>query len=304
MPEARIGIIGGSGLYKMEGMTDLREEIVDTPFGKPSDSIVLGTLEGERVAFLPRHGRGHRINPTQLPVRANIFALKTLGVEWLISISAVGSLKEEMRPLELVIPDQLIDRTRQRSSTFFDDSLVAHIAFSDPFCPVLSDLLHRSAQRAGAVSHKGGTYVVMEGPAFSTRAECTVYRSWGADVIGMTALPEAKLAREAEMCYATLACVTDYDCWREATESVTVEMVVANLMRNVSTSKQVLTNIIPTIPEQRSCPCASALKDAIITSPDVIPGDLKEKMHPIIGKYLHQGDVPWPGKILVNPFTG
>ena len=286
MSEARIGIIGGSGLYEMNGLDDVHEVELDTPFGRPSDAVILGNLDGLKVAFLPRHGRGHRISPTGLPVMANIFALKSLGVEWIISISAVGSLKEELRPLDLVVPDQLIDRTRQRASTFFDDSVVAHVGFADPFCPVLSKLLYKSAQQAGAVAHSGGTYVVMEGPAFSTRAECGVYRSWGADIIGMTALPEAKLAREAEICYATLACVTDYDCWREATEAVTVEMVVANLMKNVSTSKDVLRGLIPQIPAKRTCFCASALKDAIITSRDRIPGEFRERMRPIIGKYL------------------
>ena len=286
VPEARIGIIGGSGLYEMEGLEDVREVQLDTPFGKASDSIILGTLEGVKVAFLPRHGRGHRISPTHLPVRANIFALKSLGVERIISISAVGSLREELRPLDLVVPDQLIDRTRQRTSSFFDDGLVAHVGFADPFCPVLSGLLYDSGRDIGAVASQGATYVVMEGPAFSTRAECAVYRSWGADIVGMTALPEAKLAREAEICYATLACVTDYDCWREATGVVTVEMVVANLMKNVSTSKAVLQRVIPKIPEERSCPCASALQDAIITAEDWVPGDVRERLHPIIGKYL------------------
>jgi len=286
MPEAKIGIIGGSGLYQMEGMSQVQEVDIDTPFGKPSDTIIVGSLNGAQVAFLPRHGKGHRINPTQLPVRANIFALKTLGVESLISVSAVGSLKEEMAPLDLVVPDQLIDRTRQRSNTFFDSGLVAHIAFADPYCPVLGGLLHQSAQETGVQAHMGGTLVVMEGPAFSTKAECSVYRSWGADLIGMTALPEAKLAREAEMCYATLACVTDYDSWREATEVVTVEMVIGNLMKNISTSRQVLANIIPRISEERGCTCASALKDSIITAPDRIPGDLKEQLLPLVGKYL------------------
>ena len=285
--EARIGIIGGSGLYEMDGLANVHEVDLDTPFGKPSDSMVLGSLERVSVAFLPRHGRGHKINPSRLPVRANIFALKTLGVERIISISAVGSLKEELRPLELVVPDQLIDRTKQRQSTFFDDSLVVHVAFAKPFCSLLSNVLYQSARQAGAVVNKGGTYVVMEGPAFSTRAESMMYRSWGADVIGMTALPEAKLAREAEICFSTLACVTDYDCWREATEDVTVEMVVANLKKNVSTSKEVLRKAISTIPEERSCSCATALKDAIITSRDQIPKELVEKMRPIVGKYLN-----------------
>jgi 5'-methylthioadenosine phosphorylase len=286
VPEAQIAIIGGSGLYEMEGLADVREADLDTPFGKPSDSIILGSLEGVKVAFLPRHGRGHRISPSQLPVRANIYALKTLGVERIISVSAVGSLKEELRPLDLVVPDQLIDRTRQRVSTFFDDGIVGHVAFADPFCPSLSSLLHESAQESDAVAHWGSTCVVMEGPAFSTRAECAVYRSWGADLIGMTGLPEAKLAREAEICYATLACVTDYDCWREATEEVSVELVVANLLKNISTSKDVLRTLIPRIPEERSCACGSALKDAIITSRSRIPQELKEKMQPIIGKYV------------------
>ena len=287
MAEARIAVIGGSGLYEMEGLEDVREVAVDTPFGKPSDSIVLGGLQGVRVAFLPRHGRGHRISPTRLPVRANIYALKSLGVERIISISAVGSLREELGPLELVVPGQLIDRTRQRASTFFDDSLVAHVAFAEPFCPVLSGMLQDGARQSGAVAHGGGTYVVMEGPAFSTKAESALYRSWGADIIGMTALPEAKLAREAEICYATLACVTDYDCWREATEVVTVEMVVANLMKNVSTSRDVLRRVIPQVPEERLCACASALEAAIITSREHISEELKEKMYPIIGKYLN-----------------
>ena len=285
MSEARVGIIGGSGLYEMEGLSETRELDVDTPFGEPSDAIMVGVLEGVGVAFLPRHGRGHRISPTQLPVRANIFALKTLGVEWIISISAVGSLKEELKPMDLVVPDQLIDRTRQRVSTFFGDGIVAHVGFADPFCSVLSELLNQSAREAGAVVHKGGTYVVMEGPAFSTRAESEMYRSWGADVIGMTALPEAKLAREVEICYATVACVTDYDCWHDS-EDVTVEIVVANLMKNVSTSREILTRVVPRIPVERSCQCATALKDAIITAPERIPGDIKERMHPIVGKYL------------------
>ncbi len=287
MAEARVGIIGGSGLYEMEGMSEVREVVVDTPFGEPSDSIVVGVLEGVKVAFLPRHGKGHRISPTRLPVKANIYALKTLGVDWIVSVSAVGSLREELKPLDLVVPDQLIDRTRQRSSTFFEDGLVAHVGFADPFCPVLSGILHQVAQSSDAAAHRGGTYVVMEGPAFSTRAECDLYRSWGADIIGMTALPEAKLAREAEICYATLACVTDYDCWHEATGVVTVDMVVANLMKNVSTSKDVLSGVLPRMPEERTCPCATALKDAIITSRDRVPGEIIEKMRPIVGKYLN-----------------
>ncbi|MBI4201569.1 MAG: S-methyl-5'-thioadenosine phosphorylase [Chloroflexi bacterium] len=280
--------MGGSGLYTMEGLSAIREVTPETPYGPPSDSIVLGTLEGVPVAFLPRHGRGHRISPTQLPVRANIYALKLLGVERVISISAVGSLKEEIRPLDLVIPDQLIDRTRQRASTFFEDGVVAHVAFADPFCPDLSTALATAAIRTGATVHKGGTYVVMEGPAFSTRAESNLYRSWGASVIGMTALPEAKLAREAEMCYATLACATDYDCWHTSEESVSVEIVVANLVRNVVTSKEIVRQVVPLLARERTCSCASALKNTIITARDAIPREARKRLALLIGKELEQ----------------
>ena len=284
--EATVGIIGGSGLYQMDGLTDARELELDTPFGSPSDSVIVGRLEGVKVAFLPRHGKGHRIMPTHMPAHANIYALKTLGVEMIISVSAVGSLKEELKPLDIVIPDQLIDRTRQRSSTFFGDGIVAHVGFADPFCPVLSGVLHRSSQAVGATVHRGGTCVVMEGPAFSTRAESFMYRSWGADIIGMTALPEAKLAREAEICYATLACITDYDCWHESEEDVTVEMVVANLSKNVATSKDILRSILSDIPSHRDCLCSDALKDSIITSSDRVPSETKKRLQPIVGKYL------------------
>lgn len=285
--EATVGIIGGSGLYQMDGLSDVRELELDTPFGSPSDSVIVGSLEGVQVAFLPRHGKGHRIMPTHMPAHANIYALKTLGVEMIISVSAVGSLKEELKPLDIVIPDQLIDRTRQRSSTFFGDGIVAHVGFADPFCSVLSGALHRSAQAVGATVHRGGTWVVMEGPAFSTRAESFMYRSWGADIIGMTALPEAKLAREAEICYATLACITDYDCWHESEEDVTVEMVVANLSKNVATSKDILRSILSEIPSDRDCLCSDALKDSIITSPDRVPSETRERLQPIVGKYLN-----------------
>ncbi len=284
--EATVGIIGGSGLYRMDGLTDARELELDTPFGSPSDSVIVGVLEDVKVAFLPRHGKGHRIMPTHMPAQANIYALKSLGVEMIISVSAVGSLKEELKPLDIVIPDQLIDRTLQRSSTFFGDGIVAHVGFADPFCPVLSGVLHRSAQAVGATVHRGGACVVMEGPAFSTRAESFMYRSWGADIIGMTALPEAKLAREAEICYATLACITDYDCWHESEEDVTVEMVVANLSKNVAISKDILRSILSQIPGRRDCLCSDALKDSIITSPDRVTSEIKERLHLIIGKYL------------------
>lgn len=284
--KASVAIIGGSGLYEMEGLANVREVKPKTPFGEPSDAIVLGELGEVSVAFLPRHGRGHRIMPTELPVRANMYALKSLGVERVISISAVGSLKEEIHPLDMVVPDQLIDRTRQRASTFFGEGVVAHVSFADPFCPDLRARLAAATRRVHGQVHDGGTYVVMEGPAFSTRAESLLYRSWGASVIGMTALPEAKLAREAEMCYATLACATDYDCWHETEESVTVEMVVANLLKNVATSKEIVRQLAPQLTGKRQCRCALALKDAIITSRDAIPLATKKRLELLIGKYV------------------
>ena len=286
MVEASVAVIGGSGLYDFDALTDLKEVKPDTPFGQPSDIITIGTLDGVKVAFLPRHGRGHRINPTNIPVRANIFALKVLGVEHVISVSAVGSLKEDVCPLDLVVPDQLIDRTRQRHSTFFDENLVVHLSFADPFCPNLSNILVDAGRKEGAKVHHGGTYVVMEGPAFSTRAESFMYRSWGASIIGMTALPEAKLAREAEMCYATVACATDYDCWHETEEQVTVDMVIANLLKNVSTSKSILRRVIPSLEERRTCMCGSALENSIITAKEIIPEKTKEALFPLISKYM------------------
>ena len=286
MAEARIAVIGGSGLYQIEGLRDAEKLKPKTPFGLPSDVITVGTLEGRRVAFLPRHGRGHRISPTELPVPANIYALKSLGVELIISISAVGSLKEEIHPLDLVIPDQLIDRSRSRVNTFFGRGLVVHVTFADPFCPVLSRILYDAAQGVGARVHRGGTYVVMEGPLFSTRAESHLYRSWGASVIGMTALPEAKLAREAEMCYATVACVTDYDCWHEEHESVTIDMVISNLTQNVDIAKRIITQAVIDIPLERECGCDTALENAIITAPERIPRRTKEDLALLIGKYV------------------
>jgi len=286
MPEAKIGVIGGSGLYEMEGLTEIEEINVKTPFGEPSDAITIGKLEGVKMAFLPRHGKGHRISPTELPVRANIYALKSLGVEWIISISAVGSLKEDIHPMDLVIPDQLIDRTKSRVNTFFGDGLVAHVGFADPFCPVLSHILYRTALEAGAQVRKSGTYVVMEGPLFSTKAESFLYRSWGASIIGMTALPEAKLAREAEICYATLACVTDYDCWHETCGTVTIDMVIQNLQRNTEMAKKILKMAVTQITEKRECQCATALKDAIITSPELIPDQKKKELNLLIGRYI------------------
>ena len=286
MAEPVIGIIGGSGLYEMEGITHLREERVTTPFGDPSDAYILGRLDGHTVAFLARHGRGHRLLPSELNFRANIYGFKVLGVQWIISASAVGSMREEIRPSDIVVPDQFFDRTRARASTFFGDGVVAHVSFADPVCPDLSELLFGVGRDLGARMHKGGTYLCMEGPQFSTRAESRIYRSWGVDVIGMTNLQEAKLSREAEMCYATMALVTDYDVWHEAEGDVTVEKVIAILHKNVATAKAIVRGVIPKIRPDRSCGCASALKDAIITAPQAIPEATKKKLWPFIGKYL------------------
>jgi len=289
MAEARIGIIGGSGLFKMEEITDVKRLKLNTPFGESSDAIVLGNLEGVKVAFLPRHGEGHRIGPSELPAKANIYALKYLGVERIISISAVGSLKEEIEPLDIVIPDQLIDRTRGRSSTFFSDGIVAHVAFAEPFCPLLSQILFEAGKKVGSKVRKGGTYLVIEGPQFSTRAESRLYRSWDADVIGMTALPEAKLAREAEICYATLAFVTDYDCWRPAYEWVTTDMILANIHKCIDAVKRILKLLIPSIPQVRDCACASALRDAVATETKYITKEKRKELELFIGKYLSEG---------------
>ncbi len=290
MPQAKIGVIGGTGLYDIEGLTALEEVDIETPFGKPSDTITIGKLEGVGIAFLPRHGKGHRILPTEIPARANIYALKWLGVEYIIAVNTVGSFKEAIKPGDLLIPDQLIDRTQSRVNTLFGEGIVAHIPFADPFCPVLSQIVYQAAQETGATVHLGGTYVVMEGPAFSTRAESFLYRSWGADVIGMTALPEAKLAREAEICYASIACVSDYDCWHEAHESVTVEIIVDILHKYADNAKKIIGLAAGRIPERRDCPCASALKTAIITDPKLIPAGQKKKLNLLIGKYLTRGD--------------
>jgi 5'-methylthioadenosine phosphorylase len=281
-----IGIIGGSGLYDMAELTHREERTVDTPFGAPSAPYVIGTLRGKRVAFLARHGAGHRFMPTELNFRANIYGLKVLGVEYILSASAVGSLKEEYKPLDLVIPNQFIDRTRGRVSTFFGDGIVAHVGFAHPFCKPLSDIAHASAQGAGATVHRGGTYVCMEGPQFSTLAESKLYRSWGADIIGMTNLQEAKLAREAEICYTTIALVTDYDCWHPSHDHVTVEMIVANLVQNAKTAQQVIASAVDALPFERTCECATALKYALITRPEAIPASAKERLAPIVGKYL------------------
>ncbi|MSQ11328.1 MAG: S-methyl-5'-thioadenosine phosphorylase [Dehalococcoidia bacterium] len=286
MVEARIGVIGGSGLYQMEGLSKVCEVTPETPFGPPSDAITVGELQGVPVAFLPRHGRGHRLGPSEVPSLANIFALKLLGVERVISVAAVGSLAEQVHPLDLVIPTQLIDWTRQRPKSFFRDGIAVHVGFADPFCGELSGTLAAAANGARANLHTSGTLVVIEGPAFSTRAESALYRSWGGTIIGMTALPEAQLAREAEMCYSILASVTDYDVWHQQHEAVSVEMVLQNLLRNAAVSAQVLRNVIPSIPKERRCGCSSALKDAIVTSKDAISPDAKRRLGPLLQKYL------------------
>lgn len=286
MSDVKIGVIGGSGLYEIEGLKNVEELDVKTPFGSPSDTITVGTLSGVRIAFLPRHGRGHRISPSEVPSRANIYALKSLGVDHIISVSAVGSLKEKIKPLDIVIPDQIIDRTQGRQSTFFGNGVVGHIAFADPFCPVLSDILYDCARKMEVRAHDGGIVVVMEGPQFSTKAESELHRSWGADVIVMTALPEAKLAREAEICYATIAIVTDYDCWNETVESVSTEMVVENLHKKIITAKDMIKMAITHLPEKRKCICADALKNAIITDPKAIPEKVKKELKLILGKYV------------------
>jgi 5'-methylthioadenosine phosphorylase len=284
--QIRIGIIGGTGLYQMEGFTDVEEVALDTPFGKPSDLLMVGMLEGRRVAFLPRHGRGHRILPHELNFQANVFAMKLLGVEWILSVSAVGSLKERYEPLHVVVPDQFIDRTRQRKSTFFGRGLVAHVGFAHPFCRHLSKVMADSCVEAGATHHVGGTYVCMEGPQFSTLAESEMYRSWGADLIGMTNLQEAKLAREAEICYATLAMVTDYDCWHPEHDAVTVEQVIGNLGKNAETARAVLKAAVRRLPIARDCECANALRYAILTAPDLVPAEVKRELAPIVGRYM------------------
>jgi 5'-methylthioadenosine phosphorylase len=286
LDNVQIGIIGGSGLYDMADVTDREEVTLSTPFGDPSGPYLLGTLRGKRVAFLARHGAGHRLLPSELNFRANIFGMKLLGVEYILSASAVGSLKEEYKPLDIVIPDQFIDRTRGRISTFFGRGLAAHVGFAHPFCKTLSRLVSESGQESGAVVHTGGTYVCMEGPQFSTLAESKLYRSWGADIIGMTNLQEAKLAREAEICFSTIALVTDYDCWHPDHDSVTVDMVIANLMQNARIAQHIIAKAVEGLPYTRSCECASALKYALITRPDAIPPQVRQDLAPLVGKYL------------------
>jgi 5'-methylthioadenosine phosphorylase len=286
LQQAEIGIIGGSGLYAMPGLAGAREQRVETPFGDPSDAFILGEIEGRRVAFLARHGRGHRLLPSELNFRANIYAMKKLGVERIVSLSAVGSLKEEHKPTEFVIPDQFIDRTYARVSTFFGEGIVAHVSFGDPVCATVAKAIAEGCAKEEVAAKSGGIYVCMEGPQFSTRAESNLYRSWGADVIGMTNLQEAKLAREAEICYATVAMVTDYDCWREGHDSVTVEQIVAVLNQNAANACKVVKAAVAAMPIERSCPCASALKNAILTRPDAIPASARQKLNLLVGKYL------------------
>ena len=283
-----IGIIGGSGLYSMPGFETSEELMIESPWGMPSDNYVAGKLAGKDVVFLARHGRGHRLMPSELNFRANIYGFKTLGVERIISLSAVGSLKEEHRPLDFVIPDQFYDRTRGRASTFFGEGLVAHISFADPICPQLSEVVAAACGRAGVNVKRGGTYLCMEGPAFSTKAESNVYRSWGMDVIGMTNLQEAKLAREAEICYVTVAMVTDYDCWHPEHDAVTVSDIIANLTRNAENAAKVVVSSVANMPLERTCKCGAALKHALITSPEAVPEKTKQKLEPIVGKYFRE----------------
>jgi 5'-methylthioadenosine phosphorylase len=286
LQQAEIGIIGGSGLYAMPGLTGIHEERVSTPFGDPSDALILGDLEGRKVAFLARHGRGHLILPSELPFRANIYAMKKLGVERIVSVSAVGSLKEEHKPGDFLIPDQFIDRTFLRISTFFGDGVVGHVAFGDPVCATVAKTIVAACNKEGVTAKPGGTYVCMEGPQFSTRAESNLYRSWGADVIGMTNLQEAKLAREAEICYATAAMVTDYDCWHPGHDDVTIDQIVAVLSQNAANACRVIAAAVAAMPRDRKCACASALQYALLTSPDAISPAARERLDLLIGKYL------------------
>lgn len=282
----KIGIIGGSGIYNIEELKNRRSQRLSTPFGEPSDEFIIGELGGKDVAFLPRHGRGHRILPGEINYRANIFGMKKLGVERIISVGAVGSLKQQIKPLDIVIPDQFVDRTNQaRKITFFGEGMAAHISFENPACPALRDILYEACKKSGATVHRGGTYINIDGPAFSTKAESVLYRKWGMEIIGMTNMSEARLAREAEICFATLSMVTDYDCWHES-EKVSVDIIVQNLMKNTETAKKILESAISNMPEERNCTCGSSLKDAIITDKDKIPASTKKKLDIIVGKYL------------------
>jgi 5'-methylthioadenosine phosphorylase len=285
MEKVSIGVIGGSGLYQMEGLESLQPRDIETPFGKPSDSLFVGTLEGRRVAFLPRHGRGHRISPSEINYRANIMAMKMIGVEWIISVSAVGSMKEHIKPGHMVIPDQFVDRTVSRPRSFFGDGVVGHIAFADPVCPTLAGILIGACEKTGAVVHRGGAYICIEGPQFSTRAESLIFRSWGVDVIGMTNLPEARLAREAEIHYASLAMATDYDCWHTAEEDVTIDQILRVLMENTKKAQAILTAAVKAIPPSVGCGCGEAAKMAVVTDRALIPEETARRLQPILGKY-------------------
>lgn len=281
----KVGIIGGSGLYKIDGLKDIKEVGIATPFGEPSDKYIIGSLEGAEVVFLPRHGRGHRVLPTELNYRANIYGMKKLGVEQIISISAVGSFKEELKPLDIVLPDQFVDRTNQaRKTTFFGGGIVAHISFAEPVCFNLRKIIYEAGKDLNLTIHNKGTYLNMEGPAFSTRGESLLYKSWGMDIIGMTNMPEARLAREAELCFATVAFITDYDCWHEGV--VTIDMVIENLSKNVGAAKNLIKKVVPLLSENRKCQCRDALKYAIITNKKLIPESTKKKLDIIIGKYI------------------
>ena len=286
MSEVKLGVIGGSGVYDMEALTDIEERSIQTPYGNTSDSIVIGSLAGTRVAFLPRHGRGHRLTPTEVPYRANIWALKSLGVERIISVSACGSMKEAYAPRDIVIPDQIYDNTKKRDYSFFGEGLVAHLSIAEPFCPHLSHQLFQAAGEQGGNVHMGGTFVIIEGPRFSTRSESSIYRSWGVDIIGMTAVPEAQLAREAEICYATMAHITDYDVWHEEEESVNVEMLIENLMANAALSKRTIEALVPRLTADRPCGCGTALATAFITQRDRIPSSKIDELGPLVSRYF------------------
>ncbi|MBI5300388.1 MAG: S-methyl-5'-thioadenosine phosphorylase [Deltaproteobacteria bacterium] len=286
MSEVRIGVIGGSGLYEMDGLKKLEEKWIDTPFGKPSDAVIIGELEGQNVAFLPRHGRGHLFNPSEINFRANIYAMKVLGVQNILSVSAVGSMKEKIAPGDIVLVDQFIDRTRDRPSTFFEKGIVAHVSFADPVCPSLFNLVYESSKGIKAKIHKGGTYICIEGPMFSSRAESKLYRSWDVDVIGMTNLQEAKLAREAEICYTTLALSTDYDCWHESEEAVDASMVLETMNKNVVTAKKIIRETVKNMVQKKKCGCGDVLKYAIISDPRKIGPEVKKRLAPIIEKYI------------------
>ncbi len=286
MQQAEIGIIGGSGLYTMPGFSDVQQVSLETPFGSPSDPYMLGTLEGRKVAFLSRHGNGHRFSPTEINYRANIHGMKQLGVERILSLSAVGSLKEEHHPLDFVIPDQFIDRTRHRVDTFFSDGIVAHVSLAHPVCGDLGKVAFEACGKAGVNAKSGGSYLNMEGPQFSTKAESNLYRSWGLDVIGMTNLTEARLAREAEICYATVAMVTDYDCWHEEHDAVTVEQIIGVLMKNAENATSVVREAVKAMPKTRDCKCGSALKNAIITQKSAVPAAALQRLHLLVGKYF------------------